>query len=561
MLRNPIRHAVKPDEIADWQRRASAWFAERELIPEAIHYLLQAEDFKQAANLIEACAQEVVSSGRLTMLNQWLAAMPATVFAGRPRLRIFQALTSFLTGDAAAAIAILEDTRLTLDGLPATDDTQSLKREIISILAMSNITGGNSQQVLSLVQNALDTMPETELIPRARLLFAQGMADAMSSDKRYYTLIREALDLARKAGDLYLAANILNMQAKGAVFFQAQYHSAWQLYDEIIQMCSPAAGEALPLPTSMGYIGQAAIALEWNDPDLATRLLDKGAELWRQGGQIGPNLSTLLVRARLKQTRGDLQSAHADLEEAASDRAFDDNIAAIANLAQAQVRLHLASGQIELAEQCAAGMGLPPASRPGAGLPALIQEVWGVLQARVRLAQERPAEALALLEPVILQAKSAGRMARVMEGSLYQAMALYALQRDALEPLRLALTVGRPQGVTRLFLECGPSLHNLLVAYRPRLGELSGEADRLLHLLGEPSGSSPTLPAEMVEPLTAREMDVLRLLCEGRSNQEIAAALFLSLSAIKKYTGNLYSKLGVTSRAQAIVKARQLRLV
>ena len=115
--------------------------------------------------------------------------------------------------------------------------------------------------------------------------------------------------------------------------------------------------------------------------------------------------------------------------------------------------------------------------------------------------------------------------------------------------------------LTRLFLECGPSLHNLLVAYRPQLGELSGEADRLLHLLGEPSGSSPTLPAEMVEPLTAREMDVLRLLCEGRSNQEIAAALFLSLSAIKKYTGNLYSKLGVTSRAQAIVKARQLRLV
>jgi LuxR family maltose regulon positive regulatory protein len=121
--------------------------------------------------------------------------------------------------------------------------------------------------------------------------------------------------------------------------------------------------------------------------------------------------------------------------------------------------------------------------------------------------------------------------------------------------------VGQPQGITLLFLEAGPPMHDLLVAYRPLLGELSGEADRLLHLLGEPVISSTTIPDEIVEPLTSREMDVLRLLCEGRSNQEIAAALFLSMSAIKKYTGNLYSKLGVTSRAQAIVKAHELRLV
>ena len=251
-------------------------------------------------------------------------------------------------------------------------------------------------------------MPETELIPRARLLFALGMACAMSGDERYYTLIEQALELARKAGDLYLAANILNMQAMGAVFFQARYRSAWQLYDEIIHMCSPAAGEALPLPASMGYIGQAGIALEWDDLDLATSLLDKGADLRRQAGQLNPNLSALLVRARLKQARGDLQSARADLEEAASDRAFDDNIAAVASLAQAQVRLNLACGQVELAEQCAAGMGLPPASRPGPGLPALVQEVWGVLQAMVLLAQARPDAALAILDPIV----SAGQKRR-----------------------------------------------------------------------------------------------------------------------------------------------------
>jgi LuxR family maltose regulon positive regulatory protein len=374
-------------------------------------------------------------------------------------------------------------------------------------------------------------------------------------------LISQALDLARKAGDLYLAANILNMQAMGAIFFQAQYHTAWDLYAEIIQMCSPASGEGMPLPASLGYIGQAAIALEWNELDQATSLLNKGVELCRQVGRANPVFSALLIRARLMQARGDLQATRAELEEAASIHSFDDNIASVAQLAQAYVRLHLAMGQVEMAMQFATGTRLPPASQPGPELPALVQEVWEVLRARVLLAQNRPEEALTLINPVVPQAKNTGRNARVVEGSLCQALALHALKRDAVEPLRLALAVGLPQGMRRIFLEAGQPMRDLLISYRPHLGEYASEVDRLIHLLSEPITPSPTLPADMVEPLTSREMDVLRLLCEGRSNQEMAETLFLSLSAIKKYTGNLYGKLGVASRAQAIVKAHELHLV
>jgi LuxR family maltose regulon positive regulatory protein len=561
LLRNRVRQEMQPDEIAVRQRRAGAWFAGQGLNPDAIHYMLLAGDFEPASNLIGVCAQEVISSGRLSLLSQWLAELPQSIIAGRPRLRIFQALTSFLKGDAATSITILEDTRLELDELPENDDSQSLKRELVSILAMSSIAGANAQRVLSLAQDTLANMPENEMIPRARLLFATGMTYAMTSDKRYYSLIKEALDLARRAGDLYLAANILNMQAMGAIFFQAQYRIAWQLYAEIIQIASPLVGETLPLPASLGYIGQAAIALEWNELEQATRLLEKSAELCRQVNQTSPSFSALLVRARLTQARGDFNAARLQLEEAASQRAFDDNIAAVAQLAQAQVRLNIAMGQVELAEQCAMGAGLPIASRPGPKLPVLVQEVWSVLRARVLLAQERPADVLVLLNPIVPQAKNAGRLARVVEGSLYQAMALYMLQHDTLEPLKLALTMSRAQGITRLFLEAGHPMRDLLVAYRPQLAEFSAEIARLLHLLSEPAGPLPALPSEMVESLTAREMDVLRLLCEGRSNHEMAETLFLSLSAIKKYTGNLYGKLGVASRSQAIVKAHELRLI
>jgi LuxR family transcriptional regulator, maltose regulon positive regulatory protein len=561
LLQNRLRQNAVSGEIAERERRAGAWFAGQGLLLDAIHYMLQAKDFEQAADLITACAQEVISAGRLNLLEQWLTALPKSNFANRPRLSIFLALTSFLKGDSAAAINILEDTDLALKKLPESENTQALKRELISILAISNISGGNSQRVLALVQDALDTVPETEPIPHARLLFAQAMACAMTSDKRYPTLLKQALDLARKAGDVYLAANILNLQAIGAVFFQAQYRAAWQMYAEIIRLCTHSSGETPLLPTALGYFGQAEIALEWNDPDQASKLLDRGLEISRHAGQPSPTLTALLVRARLNQTRGDMQAAQADLEEAASKCASDENITAYTQLAQAQVRLFLATGQLELAEQCAAGADLPLAVHPGPGLPALIQEVWIILHARVLLAQEHPYEALGLLEPIIPQAKSAGRLARVVEGSLVQALALYTIQHDAFEPLHLSLSVSQPQGITRLYLEAGPGVRDLLAAYRPRLDTLSGEADRLLRLLNEPATPTPAALAEMIEPLTPREMDVLRLLCEGLSNQEIAAALFLSLSAVKKYTGNLYLKLGVTSRAQAIVKTHELHLL
>ena len=223
-------------------------------------------------------------------------------------------------------------------------------------------------------------------------------------------------------------------------------------------LCSPAAGEALPLPASLGYIGQAAIALEWDDLDQAASLLDKGAELCRTGGAAQPQFQCLARPGPAGAGQGRF-----------ADRSVRRWKKQLRNVLLMTISPRLPSwprprsgctwhaGQIDLAEQCAAGKDYPPASRPGPGLPALVQEVWGVLQARVLLAQERPAEALGLLDPIVAQAKSAGRMARVVEGSLYQAMALYALQRDALEPFSMALAVEPSQGMTRLFLEAGPS--------------------------------------------------------------------------------------------------------
>jgi len=423
--------------------------------------------------------------------------------------------------------------------------------------------------VIDLAQAALDHIPETELNVRARLLFAQGMACAFVGDRRFAALLAQALELARRAKNYYLATIVFFNQAFGLETFMLQLRQARQLYQNIVDLCTPAAGQSPRSLAGVGLVGQAGISLEWNDLDTAARLLDEGQTLCREGGIAPVDFYVFLARARLAQARGDWPAASAALDDAARHGSIISPQMTAAQLIQARVRLCLARGDIGAAARWAHGEAWPVSP----GLPAVMQEIVDLARAHVLLAQGKPADVLAQVEALRRQAEAAKRMTHVLEASLLRALAQHALRLDPLESLGHALTLGQPEGVTRLFLEAGPPLQSLLLAYRPRLGQLTGEADRLLAFLREPAVAA--LPGEasrplaglvepklsLVEPLTPREMDVLRLLYAGKSNQEIARALYLSLSAIKKHTGNIYGKLGVTSRSQAIARARELHLM
>lgn len=557
LLRSRLRQEASPEKIAALQRRASAWFAARGLTEEAIYYALQAGDFETAAGLVEGYAQQVISRGRQATLQRWLAAIPEAYLAQRPRLRIYQAWGYYMDGKASAALQMLEDAGHLLEGLPQSGELQALKRELLSILAMSSISTGDARRVIQMAQAALDDMPETELTPRARLLFAQGMAYSLLGDWLYYDRVKKAFDLARQAVNLYLAAGILYNQAFGMMVFSYRLRDAMALCQQIIDFSTPAeAGSDQDALAGLGLVAHAGINLEWNNLDLASRQLEQGMDLVRKGGLTLADFVILLTQARLAQARGGFPGASAALEEAAQVGTMISAEMNLALLAQAQVRLYLAAGQIEAAARCA----YPDELLPGQTRPANLQEIWDISQASVRLAQGKPEEALAQLDSCIAQAEAGVRRACVLEGSLLKALALHALGCDALAPLLRAFGLGKPECVTRLYLELGASPRALLLACRPRLGEYSAEADRILQILGEPIPAAPKGP-DLVEQLTPREMDVLRLLYAGKSNQEIADTLFFSLSAVKKHTGAIYGKLGVASRAQAFARVRELRLV
>jgi LuxR family maltose regulon positive regulatory protein len=180
--------------------------------------------------------------------------------------------------------------------------------------------------------------------------------------------------------------------------------------------------------------------------------------------------------------------------------------------------------------------------------------------ARVLAADGRCDEALRLVERLLAMAEPAGATGYVIELLVLRALALEAQgsEERALVALRRALDLAEPEGYVRVFVDGGEPLARLLYEATTRDFSLA-YTGRLLSAF--PDASADAATDAMVEPLSEREVEVLQLIAAGLSNREIAQRLLLSLNTVKSHTGNIYGKLGVSSRTQAVGKARMLGLL
>jgi LuxR family maltose regulon positive regulatory protein len=235
-----------------------------------------------------------------------------------------------------------------------------------------------------------------------------------------------------------------------------------------------------------------------------------------------------------------------------------------------QVRVALCQGDLGRADRWARGdpeIGGHPVPKE---LPLYLREVQEIALARVYLAQNKFESVLKLFDRLYPQAKSAGRIVQLIELCLLKALALQAQgpSAAALEALQPGLSAAKPHGYVQLFLEFGRPVIPLLQAaashqlHPTYIAKLLAAFEKLTIEETVPSKFKPDPSSShaLLDPLTPRELEVLHLICQGKSNQGIAQALIVSLSTVKKHTGNIYSKLGVSSRSQAIIRAQELEL-
>jgi len=577
LLNARLRQSCSAEEIATLQLRATDWFEQNGYVSEAVNSALAAKDFERAVELVQKSARDLIFTGRLNILNNWLEVFPDATFDAHPGLAFYQFWVDVLQNKADLSAKAIHEKEDLLKSLPSSPENDRLRGELMAVVCRAIALSGRTSDGIRLGQDALVYLPADELAARARVNSALATAHDLEGQAEIAeSLYQESFTQAIAAGEYRLAAHTL--MVKGLIQINCGHlHEAAKTYQTIVDMVpanlSKGASESsvknkkVFLPVGQGYIGLGCVHLEWNDLDAAENYLQRGMDLCRKGGLDGIFIGKMHM-SRLHQARGDLSGAQNEIEmsqQMPEVGTFD--------LVTRQIQIALAEGNVDHAQRLAAPLAKMLSSNDVARPPLIFLESTGTILARVYLAQGEVEKTFQVLDELEAKAEPGARPGRLIEVHLIRALAYHkqngmSLIPDAVESLVRALELAEPQGHVLSFLEKGPELIPLLKAVavqRSTPERIRKYAQRLLEAfdeIGKSPISQPTIEANgLVEQLTPREMEVLELLAIGDSNQEIADKLVITIRTVKKHTGNIYGKLNVNSRIQAVTRARELGLL
>lgn len=565
LLADHLHREFTQVEIQELHRRASQWYQRRQSLEKALKYALRGQDHERAAALIEQIAGRIIARGQVKTLLQWIDALPEDVVKAHPRLLMRLGWSTFLSGKVSQASRILTEASQSLDAMHPGPDRDVLQGKLLAMLATLTALTPDLPRAIAQAEQALGKLPKGEVNYRARAMRALGVCHLFLGDMEVALKhLEEAKTMALDGQNKFLASEILS-QIATLRKHQGKLKEAFQTYQRILDFYD--SPEESP-PACLGFIGMAEIALEWNDLLSAEKYLDTGIELCYKGNIGYPLQPAYLIQGLLRQVKGDRKGA---LEAVAKgenlSRTGGGSLESVLGLASFQVRLNLQLGELDRAGQWAMGELLPPGLSFEA-LPLVLHEIQQSLLASVYLRTGTVERVFEIYDRQCELARAAGRMARVIELSFFKALGLQEAgrQAEALEVFTKCLEYAGPQAYARSFLEAGLPVRVLLQQAALR-GPQTQYAASLLNALGDSQSiairplANVAPPQPLVEPLTQRELEVLRLICQGCSNQEIAAALIVSVNTVKKHTNNIYGKLEVRNRAQAILRAQEIALI
>ncbi len=540
LLRDRLQSQLDRQAIVDLHRRASLWHQEHGTLQIALHHAQQAGDLERVADLAEQAAQASLLDSWMTNLLEWLETLPANVLRSRLRLRIYQACALFFDGQQAACMKVLEETRRAIQDLPASPVNNSLREDLTRLV-----------EIVSAFENSLR-------------LSLQGKLEQSTQ-----VLLRAKL-LAEAAGNTFLLAHAYEGLAL-AQYHQGQLQAAASTSRGLIELAGGSLQEAptgQPLPiAAAGYLLLANICLDQNKLAEMALHLGKALELCRKSGGAKSLVETYVMQSRLQQAQGDLEGAFQSLSKAENAYHLKGTVTRF-RLETQKARLNVEAGALEQVahwfralEAANAGAETPAPS------PALLYAVIQLILARFHLAKNEPEKALQVLERIQPSAEAEGHARHVLEIYVLRALACQALNRSraALVHVERALKAAEVEDFERvfldaIFLENGAPMQRLL--YKAAERGVTPEFTGKLLIAFPKMGTDRQKPAaELVEPLSKREIEVLEQLAKGLTNRQIAQQMVISLDTVKTHTGNIYSKLGVNNRTQAVIQARTLGLI
>jgi LuxR family maltose regulon positive regulatory protein len=548
-------------------RRASRWYEAKGLYPDAVSHALAAGDEERAAELIGWTGWAMLARGEMRALLGWLDSLSQDLVGSQLQLGVLRTWALALTGRWDD----VEQSPTQVGDGPVPGEMAALQAYVASVQ-------GDVPRTIALCRQASESLPEEKWFSRSFVALSLGIAYYASGQPAAASkALGEAIALSRTTGPSHMM--LATMIELGHVQRMAgSLHQAAQTFDKALGLAPRR--DVRPLPVAgLAYVGLAQVQYEWNDLDGALRNAREGVELTELGGFTSALLSGYARLVEVSLAHADLMGASQALEKAErlAQRHHYPHMAGV--LAKLHVRFWVAQGNLAAASQWLR----EHRSSPGEEFD-LAQEAEQLAVARVLLALNHPARALTSLSRLRELAEQAGRMRSLIEALALEARA-FQLQGDsdqALSALERALSLAEPEGYVRTFVDEGQPmvmlLSQILVAQRKGREAVSQAfapdyPARLLAAFPEPTkdGRRKTLTRSsstvfgrssvLVEPLSKREIEVLRLIAAGLSNQEIAQELVIAVSTVKSHVNHIYGKLDAKSRTQALAKAQALDLL
>jgi LuxR family transcriptional regulator, maltose regulon positive regulatory protein len=557
---------------------ASRWFEQTGNLPEAIEHSFSAGDFDRAASLIEQAGEPILRRSETSILLTWIEKIPKPLILTRPKLGIFHALALIISSQK------YDQVEAQLDQIQEAAPDGELDGEIATLRGLLTMLQGNLKDSLQLSRRALGRLPEERLLFKSLAADNLGMCYVLSGDTASATqAFEEAARLAQRSENIMMAAGALSNLA-GLQYLRGHLRDARANYKTILELSTDTGGRRLPV-AGKALTGLGELAREWNDLETAANYLSEAVELLSQFVEIGLVICYLSL-ARVRQAQGDWDKAWALLSKAqklaleSRSIPIDDRLVEVT-----QALFWIRQGNYEQARSWAQKRKLDDnvlveVSSSAGSLGFEMLEPEYLTLARLLIAEGQPEKALSILLPIQAIDEQKGRGRRLVEGLCLQAIALQTKgdMDAALSVLQRALALAKPEGFVRTFIDEGAPIFTLLSLairrgiepeYAARLLEAMQAKQSPPQELIKPSAAladSSPLPAgktdtSLIELLSERELEVLQLVALGLSNAEIGVRLVISLSTVKGHTANIYSKLGVNSRTQAVARARQMGIL
>lgn len=565
-----------PEEVSPLHQRASAWFEENGFPREAIQHALAAENFERSAALIEIEYPAMDAEFRTSTWLGWFDALPEKIIRHRPVLLVNAGWSHLNAGDLDSGelwldrgeellLAEAEEKRLIADA----GQFEMLGATIATARAYISQSRGDIPTCIDHARDALERLPEKAGIQRGQvgslLALAYWTLGDLDAAQQSFTTAQESM---LRGGSVHFAVTMTYALADLAIL-RGRLDEAREVYESSLRLIEKEAPGIQG--TSEIFLGFCELAIERGELDEAEAHLVRSEELGASQGLPNWAYRSGLIKSRLAEARGDYAQALACLDEAAPHY-YVNPVPDMSPIAALRARLALKEGRLDDARRWVEESGLRADDQA-----EFIREFEYITLARFLLAQggEVLSAALMLLQRLLESAQSGGRSRRVVEILLLRALAFQMSERgtEATTELGRALDIAASEGFVQVFVDDGAAIVPLLKkAVREEhqsalVSRVSAAlAARETPAAGRKSVSFDTARARaadlvLPEPLSQRELEVLKLIEEGLSNKQICERLFISLSTVKGHNLRIFGKLDVKRRTEAVAKAKKLGIL